>query len=84
MMRCAVLGVLAAMVLAGGATAQETAPEAAPEPRVSVSNLLGLGFEIKAMSFVNGAVVLILQRGTAAYVCETNQNGQSRLCVQLQ
>jgi hypothetical protein len=84
MLRIALLGALAVLIPVGFATAQEEASENAPAPRISVANLLGLGFEIKAMSFVNGAVVLILQRGTAAYVCETDPNGQSRLCVQLQ
>lgn len=51
---------------------------------VLVSDLLGLGYEVKAMSFLNGAIVLLLQRGDTAYICETDQNGQSRLCLLIQ
>lgn len=84
MFRRPFLSALAVLVSVGAAMAQEPTSETAPAPRITVTNLLGLGFEVKAMSFVNGAVVLVLQRGTAAYVCETDQNGQSRLCVLLQ
>ncbi|MCT4684994.1 MAG: hypothetical protein N4A39_14820 [Roseicyclus sp.] len=77
------LGLAAAMP----ALAQEGQEEAAPAQtarQLTAAGLLSVGFEIKGMSFVNGAVVMVLQRGTAAYVCETNQNGQSRICVQIQ
>jgi hypothetical protein len=72
---------LSVLFLAANASEAQETPQASG---VLVSDLLGLGYEVKAMSFLNGAIVFLLQRGDTAYICETDQNGQSRLCLLIQ
>jgi hypothetical protein len=72
--------VLASFFVTNVAEAQDT-PQTS---QALVSDLLDLGYEVKAMSFLNDAIVLFLQRGDTAYICETDQNGQSRLCLLIQ
>ena len=75
---------LSALLLSGGSVFAQS--NAAPTPAAAaagpkVGELLQRGFEVKAMSYISGAVVLVLQNGTAAFVCETDPNGVSRVCL---
>lgn len=64
-------------------TQQETVQQPAAAPQFTVTQLLARGFDVKAMAFTNGAIVLVLQGGIDAFVCETNGGGQTRACVAL-
>lgn len=61
----------------------EPAPQQIAAPQFTVQQLLSRGFDIKAMAYTNGAIVLILQGGIDAFVCETDGMGNSRACVVL-
>lgn len=72
-----------ACIAAAALSQTEATPTEQPSKALTVNELLNVGFEVKAMSFATPSVVLVLQRGTAAYVCEADQKGVTRTCVRL-
>ena len=72
-----------ACMAAAAMSQTEATPAEQPSNALTVNELLSVGFEVKAMSFATPSVVLALQRGTVAYVCEADQKGVTRTCVRL-
>lgn len=65
--------------LAGTAHAQT-----APGTDASLKALLEGSYEIKAMQYLPRSMVFTFQNESRAFVCETNLDGQSKLCVELE
>ena len=66
-----------ALLVAGGAKAQDTNTE------INVQSLLNSGFTIVAMQYLSQSMVFTLQRHSVAYVCDTNLNGETKICIRL-
>ena len=66
-----------ALLFASAAKAQDTTPE------VNVQSLLNSGFTIVAMQYLAQSMVFTLQRHSVAYVCDTNLNGETKICIRL-
>jgi hypothetical protein len=62
-------------------TPEQPAQQQVADPQITVLQLLRRGFEVKGMSYTNGAVIVVLQRGIDAFVCETDGVGNTRACV---
>lgn len=81
--RLLAMAVPLACAAAAALSQTEATPTEQPSNALTVNGLLNVGFEVKAMSFAAPSIVLVLQRGTAAYVCEADQKGVTRTCVRL-
>lgn len=77
MFRKLAIAAVVAAAAAGGAKAQNQTPE------INVQSLLNSGFTIVAMQYLSQSMVFTLQRHSAAYVCDTTLNGETKICIRL-
>lgn len=84
----ALLGPMLGLCITVQANAQTSLPGDAPTPQTqssgpAMSALISAGFEIKAMQYLPQSMVFVLQRQTQAYICDTDFQGSSKLCIRI-